>query len=168
MTYFLGSSIQQKFLFNFENRSIGGEQQNLCFTVAFRVFVFAETSVRSSRKLFTFVIKCEIHRIKASQNGLFYFENKFTDPFASCFNIWFQAVCLIVLASAFFLAEISVRSPRKLFIFIICKNLSGSKCPKNTLFDFENRRTGFGFPVARLGKRGQSATTGARHCSSTS
>ena len=42
--------------------------------------------------------------------------------------------------SASFLAEISVRSPRKLFIFIK-KIFSGSKYPKNILFNFVERST---------------------------
>ena len=47
-----------------------------------------------------------------------------------------------VLHSASFLAGISFRSPRKLLIFIILKNISGSKYPKKSLFDLENRSTG--------------------------
>ena len=41
-----------------------------------------------------------------------------------------------------FLAQLSVRSPRKLFIYIILyTKKSGSKHPKNSLFNFEKRST---------------------------
>ena len=48
-----------------------------------------------------------------------------------------------VRSSASFLAEISVKSPRKLFIFITKKNIfSGSKYPRSNLFNFEKGSTG--------------------------
>ena len=43
--------------------------------------------------------------------------------------------------SACFLDELLVKSPRKLFIIIIENIFSGSKHPKNILFQFENRST---------------------------
>ena len=46
------------------------------------------------------------------------------------------------LTSTSFLAEISIRSPRKLFIFIIQKKKIGSKYPKNNLFNLEKGSTG--------------------------
>ena len=46
------------------------------------------------------------------------------------------------VSSASFLAELSVWSPRKLFIFIILKKKSGSKYPKIKLFNFEKGSTG--------------------------
>ena len=39
----------------------------------------------------------------------------------------------VAVSSASFLAELSVRSPRKLFIFIIYKNVSWMKVSKNKL-----------------------------------
>ena len=42
-------------------------------------------------------------------------------------------------SSGSFLAKISVRSPKKLFIFIIYKKKSRWKYSKNNLFNFENR-----------------------------
>ena len=51
---------------------------------------------------------------------------------------------LDVVGSASFLAELSVSSPRKLFIFVIKiskKIFSGSKYPTNILFNFEKGST---------------------------
>ena len=48
-----------------------------------------------------------------------------------------------VSSSASFLAEISVRSPRKLIFLLPKQMFSGSKCPQNVLFIFENSSTGF-------------------------
>ena len=48
-----------------------------------------------------------------------------------------------VTTSVAVLAEISLRSPRKLFIFIIKKKIIGSKYPKNKLFNFEKNFTGY-------------------------
>ena len=47
-----------------------------------------------------------------------------------------------VKVSASFLAEISVRPPRKIFIFIIPKNIFWIKVSKKKLSNFENRSTG--------------------------
>ena len=47
----------------------------------------------------------------------------------------------VAVSSASFLAELSVRSPRKLFIFIILKKNCGSKYPKIKLFNFEKEST---------------------------
>ena len=44
--------------------------------------------------------------------------------------------------SAAVLAEISLRSPRQVFMFIITKKNTGSKYPKNKLFHFEKHFTG--------------------------
>ena len=49
-------------------------------------------------------------------------------------NVW-------IYTSASFLAGMSVRSPRKLCIFVIYEYFSGSKYPKNIIFNFENRST---------------------------
>ena len=46
-----------------------------------------------------------------------------------------------VLVSVAVLAEISLRSPRKIFIFIIKYIFTGSKYPKNKSFNFENNCT---------------------------
>ena len=46
-----------------------------------------------------------------------------------------------LVTSASFLAELSVSSPQKLFIFISRKIFSGSKYPKNILFNFEKGST---------------------------
>ena len=45
------------------------------------------------------------------------------------------------IISASFLAEVSVSSPRKLSIFLSKKIFSGSKYPKNILFNFEKGST---------------------------
>ena len=52
-------------------------------------------------------------------------------------------------SSASVLAKTSVRSPRKLFMFIILKNIFWIKVSKkNILFYLENRSTGSGIPLA--------------------
>ena len=51
---------------------------------------------------------------------------------------------LYVTTSASFLAKILVESPRKNYLFPFSKkDFSGCKYPKNILFDFENRSTGY-------------------------
>ena len=74
---------------------------------------------------------------------------KASDPKSGLTTCWnsdpsdFGFTYRYVHASASFLAEISVSSPRKILIFILKKYiLSGSKYPTNTLFKFENRSTG--------------------------
>ena len=47
----------------------------------------------------------------------------------------------MMLTSASFLAEISVRSPQKLYIFFIYKNIFWLKVSKKKLFNFENTST---------------------------
>ena len=51
---------------------------------------------------------------------------------------------LSVVVSVAVLAEISLRSPRKIIIFTIKKMLTGSKYPKNNKFNFEKNFTGRG------------------------
>ena len=49
----------------------------------------------------------------------------------------------VLVTSASFLAEVSVRSAPKLFIFVIYKKIfSRSTYPKHILFDFEKGSTG--------------------------
>ena len=53
-----------------------------------------------------------------------------------------QPLCCMVATSASFLAEISVRSPRKLVNFIILNNFRIKISQKNVLFILENRSDG--------------------------
>ena len=58
------------------------------------------------------------------------------------YEVMTAATADLVTTSVAALAEISLRSPRKLFIFIIIKKYIGSKYPKNKLFNFEKNFTG--------------------------
>ena len=56
----------------------------------------------------------------------------------------------LVATRASFLAELSLKSPSKLFISLSKRIFSGSKYVTNILFKVENRRTGCGTRYALL------------------
>ena len=91
----------------------------------------AEISVRSPRKLFICIIYKNVLWIKESEKKNYLILKTEALTVASTQSNTQFSECTS------FLAEISVRSPQKIFILIIWKIFSGSKYPKNFLCDFE-------------------------------
>ena len=99
-------------------------------------FVLADKPVRSGRKLFISVVRNTICRIKVSLKGLFASENKISDTDNVLFDVRQRARdgAVSMGISAFVLADKPVRSPRKLFIFIVQNNMYVFKVSQKDVF----------------------------------
>ena len=106
----------------------------------FLCFCYSQSSVGSPRHIWFFIVHNNINWIKCPKWNLLWFWKlnhwhthcrSLANTSSAAGNMW---------TSASFLAEISVRSPRKLFIFIIYKNLLCIKVSKKYFIYFWKRK----------------------------
>ena len=104
-------------------------------------FCFSRYASWSSRELFILTVNIKIFRIKVSPKYSFNFENIITG-WQRIWSPWQANVAPIkrIVSSGFPVGGISIRSPWKLFIFTICKNVFWMKVSKKDFILFRKQK----------------------------